>query len=282
MVNFSIDGYQKQARTFPEWVWYEGTGDGGGTALEEGQAVCYNYDYGTDTAADGRRYNRVQNPTTANAQHFAGVTARAYSAQGANGRYIEIYNPGSVCNVLCGLNTDTVVGVGLLTFDVTAGFLGQFRYAGLPGAGSVQPLQTTTGDASDPGLCLAILQGGLQSGGVEVVPLVADAAMAAQMVGGTTLITGGSITTGNNTTTLADGTIPGLRKKYGIITTELTSYDVIITVTSGATDDVDDVSLDTITYANGSTCLNKYVTLSWDGAWMVQGRTEDVPALAGS
>lgn len=280
MVNFSVDGHIDQGNIRLARVWYSSD-----AALSEGEAVCYNFNYfpsgGAVTDREPRRYNEVETPTTANAQHFAGVSAGSHLAV-SSGQFIDIYLPGSICNILCGKDTDTVVGVDLLTFDVTAGFKGEFRYAGLPGAGSARPLQTTTGDASDPGLCLAQLMEGPQSGGVEVVPLVATGAMGTQMVGGTTLITGGAVASGNNTTTLADGTVPGIRKKYGIITTELTSYDVIITVTSGATDDVDDVSLDTITYANGSTCLNKYVTLEWDGAWLVQGRTEDVPALAGS
>ncbi len=276
MGNESIDAHLDVGKTNIEVVWYSSN-----AALSEGEAVCYNFDYGTDTDSEPSRLNRVETPTTANAQWFAGVSECAVAAV-STGQFIRIYKPGSVCNILCGKDTDTVVGVGLLTFDVTAAFKGEFRYTGLPGAGSAQPLQTTTGDASDPGLCLARLQEGPQSGGVEVVPLVATGAMAAQMVGGATLITGGAISTGNNTTTLADGAIPGIRKKYGIITTELSAYDVIITVTSGVTDDVDDVSLDTVTFAGGSTCLNTTCTLEWDGAWKVTGKTEDVPVLGGS
>ncbi|MBU2098564.1 MAG: hypothetical protein KKD00_07360, partial [Gammaproteobacteria bacterium] len=65
----SLNAYQKQNRTISEWVWYEGT-----TALREGAAVCYNYDFTTDgvaaTAADGRRVSHVENPSTTNAQWF--------------------------------------------------------------------------------------------------------------------------------------------------------------------------------------------------------------------
>lgn len=264
-------------KTKSEWVWY-----GSNAALNEGEAVCYDWDYGTDTAREPSRYNRVETPDTLNAQHFAGVAARAYRAV-STGQLIEIYKPGSVCNVSCGKDTNTVVGVGVLTFDVTSGFEGEFRYAGLPGAGSVQPLQTTTGDTSDPGLCLAYLQEGPQSGGAEVLDLPSGGgAIGTLMVGGATLFTGRSVGSGSATATLADGTIPGLRKKFGIITTELTTNDVVLTVTTGVTDDIDDVSLDTVTWANGSTCLDTYASLYWDGAWILQSKTEDVPTLAGS
>ena len=276
MGNRSTNAHEKKPNADILHVWYESN-----AALGEGEAVCYNQDYGTATAFDGRRLNRVETPSTTNAQYFAGVADKAYSAV-STGQFIRIYAPGSVCNIRCGKDTDTVINVGLLTFDVTTGFKGEFRYAGLSGRGSARILQTTTGDASDPGLCMAQLLDGPESGGVEVVPLVATGAMAAQMVGGTTLVTGGSIASGHNTVTLADGTIPGLRKKYGIITTQLTSYDVVITVTSGASGELSDTSLDTVTFGQASTCLNTTCTLEWDGAWFVSGKTEDVPVLGGS
>ena len=272
----SINAPLKQNPVVSRWVWWESD-----DALPEGQAVCYNWNYTGDgaTYSDARRVNHVEPPTTLNAQWFAGVSSRAYSAN-TGGRLVEIYCPGSVCNVLLGSATDTVVGVGLLTFDVTASYIGQFRYAGLPGEGSVRPLQTVTNDGSTT-LCLAKLDIGEPSGGLQVVPLVADGAMATQMVGGTTLITGAAITTGHNTVTLADGTVPGFRKKYGVITAELTGYDIVISL-NGCTDDVDDVSLDTVTFGQASTCLNTTCTLEWDGGWMLKAKSEDVPTLAGT
>lgn len=265
MPNHSIDGYEKQARTFSEWVWYEGTGEGGGTALVEGQAVCYNWDYGTATAADGRRYNRVQNPTTANAQHFAGVAARDYSALGTSARLIEIFGPGSVCNVLCGKDTNTVVGQGLLTFDVTATFLGQFRFEGLPGAGSVQPLQTTTGDASDPGPCLAYLQEGSQSGGIEVVALAGGSAFVA-MVGGTTQGTGYAAAT-DATETILDGLIPGMRKKLVVKTTAISGGGaMVVTIDNNDGITLAGGALATLTFTNAA--IGAGSTIVWkDGAW---------------
>ncbi len=276
MTSHALNAYEKQAPVFSAWVWF-----GGVDALKEGQALCYNWDSGTATARDARRQARVELPTTLNAQHFAGVVSRPLAADAnrtvSTAALVEIYLPGSYCNIL--IADDTVIGVGTLTFDVTSSYQGVFRYEGLEGEGSADPLQTVTYASGTAELCYSKLQIGRPSGGVEVVPLVADGAMATQMIGGTTLITGAAIVTGNNTTTLADGTKVGLRKKYGIITAELTAHDVIITITSGVTDDIDDVVLATITFAGGSTCLNTTATVSWDGAWILDGKTVTVPVL---
>jgi hypothetical protein len=270
MGNQSVVGPIDVAKVNIEYVWYASN-----AALSEGEGVCYNWDYGTDTTAEASRLNRVETPSTTNAQWFAGVAATAYSAR-SSGQMIKIYTPGSVCNVLVGAST--VVGVGFLTFDVTAATVGQFRRMGLPGRGSAQPLQTTTYVATAQ-TCLCKLMEGEESGGAEDITAVNGAIT--PMVGGTTCIIGASIG-GNCTFTLADGTIPGLRKKYQIVDTELTTNNAVLTVSSGVTDDVDDVSLDSVTWAGASTCLNTLCSLYWDGAWIVQAKSEDVPVLAGS
>jgi hypothetical protein len=273
MGDASINAPQKEFPVIKKMVWFEDN-----AALVEGQAVCYNFDYGTASAADGRRGNRVELPTTLNARFFAGVAARPYSAK-SGGRYIEIHCPGSYCNIYAKANC--TLGTGILTFDVTSSYQGWFRYEGLEGEGSAEVLQTVD-RSSDAGTVFAKLQVGQPSGGVEVVALVDNDAIGTLMIGGTTLITGSDIGTGNCTYTLANGTRVGLRKKFKVITAEITTSDFVITVSAGATDDIDDTSLDTVTFAGASTVLNTSVTLTWDGAWMVNGRTEDVPALAGS
>lgn len=261
MVSEAINAPLDVGRTFSEKVWYSSN-----VALGEGEGVCYNWDYGTDTALERSRYNRVETPTTLNAQHFAGVAARAYSAV-STGQFIEIYKPGSVCNVLCGKDTDTVVGVGLLTFDVTSGFKGEFRYAGLTGAGSAQPLQTTTGDTSNPGLCLALLLEGQQSGGVEVAAFAATGAIGTLMIGGTTFVPGGAIASGNNTYTLAVATTIGLRKKFGILA-DITGYSWTITVTNGITLVAAMTALATATYSAGGDHDGASFAVQWnEGAW---------------
>ena len=242
MVSHAINGHEKQSPTFSAWVWF-----GGSTALEEGQAVCYNYDYGTATAKDGRRFNRVELPSTTNAQYFAGVAARKYAAH-TGGQLIEIYLPGSVCNIYAKANC--TLGTGLLTFDVTSSYQGYFRYEGLDGEGSAQPMQTVD-RSSTAGLVFAKLQVGPPSGGVEVVQLVDDTAWVA-MVGGTTLIVGVSAATGDCEEEIVDGTIEGLRKKIEVITTEVSTNNAKIHIEnddgrkSAGTYDLASVSLDSV------------------------------------
>ncbi|KKL26906.1 hypothetical protein LCGC14_2390580, partial [marine sediment metagenome] len=141
MSSRALNGHIDQANFVLATVWYETN-----AALIEGQAVCYNYDYtgGGATVAEGSRSNRVESVSATNAQWFAGVSSAEYSAV-SGGQFIDIYLPGSVCNIA--LNTacpNTVVGQGLFTFDVTAAVIGQFLRTGMPGAGSAVPLQTTS------------------------------------------------------------------------------------------------------------------------------------------
>ncbi len=252
-------------------VWYSSN-----AALKEGQAVCYNWDYGTATEFNGRRFNEVETPTILNAQYFAGVAACDYAAI-STGQFIDIYVPGSVCNILVAVNT--VKGTGILTFDVTSGVAGQFIYTGLSGEGSAVPMQTTTYVATAQ-KCMAKLQLGEPSGGVEVVDIVDNSAIGTLMIGGTTLVTGAAIGAGDCTYILADGAAPGIRKKFGVITTEITTNDLVVTVTNGATDDIDDVVLATITWAGAGTTIAQEVTLEWAGAWLIKGRTKTTPAMA--
>jgi len=255
----SVNGPIDLQNRIVEYVWYESN-----AALKVGQAVCYNYDYTGDgaTYAEASRYNRVETCSTTNAQHFAGVSEHAYSAK-AGGQLIEINKPGSVCKILLGKDTSTVVGVGLLTFDVTTDYVGQFRYEGLDGAGSAQPLQTVTADGASTATCLALLQEGPPSGGVEVVQIVANTAWVA-MVGGTTLIIGVASGSSSPTEEVLDGTIEGLRKKVEVITTAITTNEAALDIENN----------DGITLAGGAlaSCalgaVGDQVVLKWSGgAW---------------
>ncbi len=279
-VSHALNAYEKQCSAVSQHVWFMGTG-----ALLEGQAVCFNWDFGTAGDADCRRFNRVEPPSITNAQFFAGVAARDYSAN-ANGatrpQLIEIYGPGSLCNVL-GISSagDTVIGVGRLTFEITSAVAtnGTFRYSGLAGEGSCIPMQTQ--DVSDEQLILALLDPpGLPSGGLQVVQAVDETALAGVMVGGTTLITGAALSTNDATYVLADGTRDGLRKKFKVITTEVTTNDVVITVTTGRSHALADTGLATVIWAGASTTVDMQVTLEWDEAWIVQTLSKVMPALA--
>jgi len=129
--------YQNQARVLPRHVWFEGS-----TALYMGQGLCYNRDYGTATDADGRRDKFVELPsgvTNANAQWFAGVSSRAYPAV-TGGQWIDIYEPGSVCQVAVGYE-DAVIGAKV-TCCASAQDPGRFVKAGFNGKGTARLLET--------------------------------------------------------------------------------------------------------------------------------------------
>jgi hypothetical protein len=121
---------------------------------------------------------------------------------------------------------------------------------------------------------------GPQSGGVEVVPLVDNAAIGTLMIGGTTLVTGSTIGTGNCTYTLADATIIGLRKKFKVITAEVTTSDFVITITNGRTPALADSALASVTFPDSGTTLNTEITLEWGGGWCFHSATKTLPALA--
>lgn len=264
----ALDAYIKKGRQFSEWVWFTGV-----TALKEGQAVCYDWDRGTQTAKDYRRLNYVEAPSTTNAQWFAGVAARAYSAK-STGQLVEIFRPGSTCNIYT--KADNTIGVGLLTFDVTSGYEGWFRYSGLRGEGSAIPLQTVD-RGTDEGVCQALLLGGPPSGGVEVVTAVNNDAIGTLMIGGTTLVVGISLAGGDCTYTLADGTVEGLRKLFRVITTEVTTNDLVVTVSTGMRQD--GTALQTITWAGAQTTLNMGAKLEWSESWAVTSLGDGEPDL---
>jgi hypothetical protein len=135
--------WPSQGRVLPRTVRFTGT-----VALRKGQGVFYDSDTGTAADADGDRNFKVELASgSAGLLHFAGVTARAYSAN-AQGQDIQIYEPGSVCHVAC--LVDTTVNAGLVNCLVGAGtrVSGLFYEKGFMGRGSAIPLQTTTGNVT--------------------------------------------------------------------------------------------------------------------------------------
>lgn len=248
MSDRSINAYDKLGNVLSEWVWFEGS-----TALLEGQGVCRNWDYGTATASDSRRMNRVEVPTILNAPYFAGVAARDYSAV-SGGQLIEIYLPGSVCEILC--KVSATIGVGHYTCEAGGTYAGYFRVEGFQGQGSAVPLQTID-RSSTAGTVLARLQEGPQSGLVEVVTPVAGAITC--MVGGVTRFAVATCAQ-NATFTMADGTSVGQQKKF-VCDATITTSDVVVTVNG--------IQLD------GSTALQtssmdaaaEETTVEWRGDW---------------
>jgi len=120
------------------WVWFAGT-----DSLKEGEALCFNTDYGTAASKDGRRNHFVERPSTSNNQAFAGVAARNYSAK-STGQMVELYAPGSR-GVNIALGADVNIDTGILTMTVgSGGEAGRFVKAGFEGRGSARIRQTVT------------------------------------------------------------------------------------------------------------------------------------------
>ena len=232
MVSHAINAHIKQSSTISEFVWFNGD-----VALKEGQGVCYEWDYEQDSAVatkddtvyDARRRNRVKIPTILNSQFFAGVAARPYAAT-TGGQFIEIFLPGSTCNVWS--TVSNTIGVGRTTCQAGAGIAaaGYFTLTGFVGRGSAIPLQTI--DRSTPGLCMAYLEDGEESGLVENITDYAGAEAEAKvyMVGGVSYF-GGSTATGAKTFVLADGTKVDQRKGF-VVRSSFSSEALTISPTS--------------------------------------------------
>lgn len=177
--DYSVQGHINLAKVKLAFVWYAGT-----DALKQGEAVCYNADYGTATEADASRGNRVERPTVSNNMLFAGVAARNYSAK-STGQFIEIYEPGSK-GVPVALGVDTVIGTGLLTF-VCGG-----RYN----------IAASTGLGTDGG---RFYTGKYRGRGSAIPRQTVTAVLEADMAGGWSLATDGITLTMTDTTGLAAG-----------------------------------------------------------------------------
>ena len=106
----------------------------------QGMGVCYDVDRGTVADADVHRSNFVEVPTTSNNRHFAGVACQTYAAK-TDGRWIDIWEPGSYCLIACG-GQDPTVGVTRLTCAAGGPVPGRFDNDGLPGRGTMLALQT--------------------------------------------------------------------------------------------------------------------------------------------
>ena len=198
----------QSANVVLEEVWYEGT-----DALQKGEGVCYNTNYGTAASADGRRHNRVARPSTSNNRAFAGVTAQYYSAK-STGQMIRIYCPGSR-GVKIALGANTVIDTGYLTFQVGGGSgAGRFVKAGYKGRGSAYIRQT-----------------------------VADAVVTSSMVGAWSLATDGKTLTHSSATVLAGdkvyilgGEDEGTTKKItaGLYTVASVTSDTVCVLSTSA------------------------------------------------
>ena len=247
----SVNAPQKKGNTISAWVWFEGT-----TLLLEGQGVCYDYSYGIAATADARRTNRVALPTILNAPFFAGVAARNYTAQ-TTGQLIEIYLPGSTCNIL--LKANVVIGVGRITCQAGGTYAGYFTNEGFQGQGSAVPLQTVTA-ASTAAKGLALLEEGSQSGLQETLTTTAGGATTFMAGGVTHFATATNATSPTNTPVA--GTKWGQRKRFVVDGTQTTS-NVVVTYGGTAMKYDNTTTLATITM--GTTGSDS--TVEWVGYW---------------
>ena len=140
-INNTVRHYNQQASR-KQRAWFPGS-----TQVRKGMGLCYDLDIVTtntgETATDpwGRRMNSVAVPDNTNNLAFAGVASQNYTAK-ANGQLIDIFMPGGVADVAVGFDT-TIIGADL-TCSVNSADAGRFTFQGLPGRGSMLPLQTLT------------------------------------------------------------------------------------------------------------------------------------------
>lgn len=141
--------YQGAARTISRRVFFSGTN----VALIRGQGVCYDRTHVTtttgQTATDawGLRDKVVVEPTVSNNHSFAGVLKKDYPSS-ASGQWVEIYEPGSFCDVAIG--APTTIDTGILTCSASIADRGIFSRPGFRGRGSFRPLQTVSTAGSAP------------------------------------------------------------------------------------------------------------------------------------
>jgi len=241
MSDRSLNAHVKKGRVFPEFVYFAGT-----TALVKGQGLCWNWDYGTAADVDYRRDNYVEVPSITNSRHFAGVTARAYTAK-STGQWVEIYGPGSCCEIAL-YGTPAIVAGSNVVIGCQAGgtYAGYFTRIGFEGEGSAVPLQTVDASAPEVLYCQAKLQIGKPSGLVEVVTLDTDGGAVTLMAGGISYFPASALDTADATFTMADGTAEQQRKKWYIEGDLADAFDLVITV-NGIQRDGADTALATLT-----------------------------------
>ncbi len=209
----------KQSESEPKRVWF-----GGSTPLLQGMGVCYNTDYGTAKEVDGSRTQRVEMPSTSNSSWFAGVTIQKYPAD-SRGQWIEICEPGGVCLVQIG--KDTVADTGILTCSCKGGDMGIFSRIGMPGRGSMTPLQTSTFDSgSYEQTVLARSLDGSASVGANLI-ITDSSAFGNVSVGDACYITAHAITA----TGVADAT--GLVGKY-LVSAQASGAITVVNATAAA------------------------------------------------
>lgn len=192
----------------------------GSVPLIRGQGLCYAYSTVTtdtgETATDswGQRGHSVAIPSTSNNNFFAGVADANYAAK-TGGQWINIYEPGSICEVAIG--ADTVINTGFFTCSCKGGDVGLFSRPGMHGRGSMVPLQTNAS-----GVLVRVADG---SGSITTATLTDTGAFGSVAVGDFVYLIGGGVAA----TGVADAT--GVFGKY-IVGTQATDTLVLTAATA--------------------------------------------------
>lgn len=260
--------HEDKVRQIKRRVFFTGSG-----AVTKGYGVCYDRDYGTAADSVGLRDKRVSLPDNTNNNSFAGVAVRAYDAK-TGGQWIEIYEPGSVCEIY----VDGVATIGdntWVTCQIAGGGSGTFDVGnkGFRGRGTAKVMQTS----GAAGTILAFLEDGEESGLIETLTPTAGGATTA-MLGGVTLYAASTPAT-DATVTMANGTFIGQKKLHLAIGTQTTN-DVMIassssnikaplTAVADATLLITDYTMTTVT-AVELDAANEYAFLQFDGiVWIL-------------
>lgn len=212
-------------------VWFSGS-----TAVTRGYGLCYDRTYAdTDypaTAHHGFRSQVVAVPSVSNADRFAGVAAASYAAV-SGGQWIEIFVPGSVCDVYCKENC--TVGTTYMTCAIASGpgtatyATGLFAPVGFQGRGSCLALQTID-RSTTAGYCQALLLDGPESGLIQHYTLTTASTGAIALTPvGVTVFDGGAIALAGDVTYTLPITLPaGVMKQFKLVDT--ITNDIVITV----------------------------------------------------
>ncbi len=228
MSDRSLDGYVAQSSGVSATFWFAGT-----TAVKAGQGFCHNWDKASPIAAilgDPSRGRDVEVPTILNAPYFAGVAKCAYPAN-SSGQYVELWLPGSICEVWS--TVSNTIGVGRTTCQVADTEAGAFGYGGFPGQGSAVPLQTID-RSSTAGTCLCRLEEGPQSGLQETLTtatLTTAGGAIVLMVGGVTFFEAATLTDADATFVVADGKFLNQKKGF-VLVGAMTTNNIVLTYTS--------------------------------------------------
>lgn len=222
-------------------VFYTGT-----DAIKKGQGLCYDADYTSSISGEAAtdpctlRQFRVELPTASNNRRFAGVAAKSYSANSL-GQEIEIYLPGGMAYVLIGGNDKALPGSASVGSIVTCAAggpdAGRFTFAGLPGRGTAEVLETDAGAVkftSVDGSATAAYSGGVTTITKTGIGDACEAGDRVVILAGADNATGGDASSGELATTGIYDVVSAPTSDTITIATDIGDVDVCLYVLDDA------------------------------------------------